>query len=116
MEKIIQGYRAYSFGICQPFNLGIEAVTFKPSECSLDTVRTLKDVHLHPILQPNALEIFALVCKQDQYDIFERECIASLCSKEARNQLGHPETQEEWARIMDKKKELVNNFKVWHKI
>jgi hypothetical protein len=114
MEKImISGVPAYNFGK-NNYSCDMEAIVFNAQDVSVEEVSMLDNIYLHPICEPNSLEIFALRGTHDNFLKFYEGCIESEMTKQAVKELGYPKTSDEWVIVGIRIDELVSSFKPWY--
>jgi len=117
MEKLtINGHVACNFG-SNNYSHGMEAIVFNPSMTTIEQVKNLPNVFLHPTVEPNSLEIFALLGTQEQFDGFFKDAKETYCSQQAVKELGGiPSYNNEgaWKKIHEREDELWAEFKPWH--
>ena len=117
MKKItINGHVADNFG-SNNYSHGMEAIVFSPTTTTIEQVKALPNVFLHPTVTPNSYEIFALLGTQEQFDEFFKSAKEAYCSKEAVQRCGGiPEydDQDAWTKIHNLEDKLWDGFKPWY--
>ena len=117
MEKLtINGHVADNLG-SNNYSHGMEVIVFSPTTTTIEQVKELPNVFLHPRIKPDAEDIFALLGTQEQFDEFFRSAKQSYCSKEAIRRCGGiPEEDDDntWDKIHQLEEKLWDSFKPWY--
>ena len=114
MNKIeINGHKATDFGT-NNYSCGMRAIIFNPNEVTIEEVKELPGVFLHPTVRPNSLEIFALLGTDEQFIEFYNSAVESHCSKQAFRELGNPTDKEGWKKLSNHVDELKSSFIPWY--
>jgi len=117
MEKIdINGHIAVNFG-SNNYSHGVKAVIFNPATISVEQVKALPSIYLHPTLKPNSLEIFALMGSDKQFEEFYKSAKETYCSQKAVEKFGGiPQYDDKatWKQIHDEEDRLWNDFQPWY--
>lgn len=117
MTKIeINGFEATSFGT-NNYSCNMEAIVFNHEKYTVKQVQALPNVFLHPTCKPNSLEIFALLGKKEDMDVFYTQCIESEMTKEAVKEMGgFPPIADtdSWDKLNGIKEDKVYDFIPWY--
>ena len=114
MKKIeINGISADNYG-SNNYSCGMEGIVFSTKDITVEQVKLLPNVFLHPTVEPNSYEIFALLGTKEQYEEFLKDAKESHCANKAFNELGHPRNDNEWNKLKSRIKELEAEFKPWY--
>ena len=113
MKTIISGYIVDNFG-SNNYSHGMEAIVFNPKDVSVREVEKLTNVFLHPTVEPNSLEIFALMGTAEQFNSFYRDAVSSYCAKKAFDKFGYPTTDEGWTDLNRYAEDEEFDFVPWY--
>ena len=73
----VAGIPAQNYG-SNNYSQGMEVIIFNPKDISVEKVKELPNVFLHPACEPNELEIFALLGTVEQFERFYEDTISSF--------------------------------------
>lgn len=109
-KETINGIEYINFG-SNNYSCGMEAVTFNPKDISPDEVAKLPGFFLHPGLEPNSHEIFALKGTLSQYLEFFKAVVDSKATKYAVGIFGlNPQS---WDEFRETEQRFKDRFKPW---
>lgn len=110
----IQGITANNFG-SNNYSCGMEAIIFNPQDTTVEQVRILPGVFLHPTCEPNSLGIFALLGTKEQFDEFYLRCVKSEITKRViGGNIPDMSDIEAWKLLNEKIDILVKEFVPWY--
>lgn len=114
-KEIIGDLLATNYG-SNNYSCGMEAIVFNAMLTTIERVKGLPNVFLHPTVESNKLDIFALKGNQVQFKEFYESAKASHCAKKAFDKFGMPEMDdtETWNKLHDYIEELKKEFKAWY--
>lgn len=112
---IISGHTANNFG-SNNYSYDMEAIVFNHKDITVREVEKLPNVFLHPTVEPNSLEIFALLGTKEQFDKFYASAVATHCSKKAIDKFGMPDysDRDAWNELNSYRKDLESEFVPWY--
>jgi len=98
------------------YTFGMEGLIFNTRDISVEEVKTLPNVYLHPTVKPIEDEIYALWGDSSQWNKFYRSAVESYCTRKAVDKYGMPEYDDRaaWKKLNKYTEELANNFIPWY--
>lgn len=109
-KETINGVEYTNFG-SNNYSRGMEAVTFDPKDITPEEVAKLPGFFLHPSLEPNSCEIFALKGTTPQYLEFFKAVVDHEAAKYAISIFGlNPQS---WDEFSETEQEFKDNFRPW---
>ena len=108
-------YEVTSFGV-NNYSCGMEAITIKTKDISINEVQELDGVYLHPTLEPDSIDIYCLLGTAEQFKEFYNSCVQSYSVKQAVKDLGMPNKSDDdkWSLITDHSEEIRTKFVPWY--
>lgn len=118
-EKTESGIEYINFGI-GAYTQGMEAITFNPKDITFKQVMEMEKegIFLHPTLEPNSLEIFALKGTKEQYkDLYQmgKDLYVTIG---VMSRFGFPTSwnDEEIVAVQEYSDKLYEEYRPWYEV
>jgi len=86
MYETIQGIKYKNFGT-NTYSEGMEAIVFNAKDITHQEVAKLPNIYLHPTVEPDSMDIFAIKGSAENYEKFYEAAVTSHCTKLVHNRL-----------------------------